>query len=64
MVADIMSLFGTAFAQVVVWFERILMATGMTGIFLAAFFLYLLFKFILSPVFGSSGSDQVKRKKE
>ena len=64
MVADIMALYGTAFSQVVSWFERILRATGMTGIFLAGFFLFLLFKFIISPVFGSAGSDQVKRKKE
>lgn len=62
MASSIMMMFASSFAAVISWFERILAATGMTGAFMAAIFIFLLFKFILSPIFGSAGSDKVTKQ--
>lgn len=63
MVTKIFGMFTTSFVYSVNWFEDILNATGMTGIFLAGIFLALLSKFILAPIFGSAGSDKVTKRK-
>ena len=47
------------------WFVALLTASGMTELFLSMFFIYLLGRFILRPLFGSSrGSDKVSKKKD
>lgn len=46
------------------WFVTLLSASGMTEFFLSMFFIFLLGRFILRPLFGSSrGSDKVTGKK-
>lgn len=63
MVAQIFEIFTIALSQAVVWFEQLLSAAEMTGIFLSAVFLVLLANFLLKPLFGSAGSDKVRKKK-
>lgn len=65
MVRQIFSIISTSLLYAASWFEDILSATGLTGVFLAGVFLVLLSKFILTPIFGSAGSDRVtKRNKD
>lgn len=60
----IMGLFGLAVAACSNWFVFLLDGTGFGGVFLAMVFLWLSYKFLLKPVFGSGGSDKAKKKKE
>lgn len=64
MVEQAISIFGSALAGVAGWFAQVLVYGELTGLYLGAFFLFLIGKFLLTPLFGSAGSDQVKRKKE
>lgn len=62
MAAQIFSFIANAFSWAGAYFVVIVEQTGMRGIYLSAIFLMLLFKFILAPVFGSSGSDKVNKR--
>lgn len=45
------------------WFISLLGKSGMTDFYLSMVFIFLLGKYILKPLFGSSrGSDQVRKK--
>ena len=45
------------------WFVDLLGRSGMTDFYLSMVFIFLLGKYILKPLFGSSrGSDQVRKK--
>lgn len=47
------------------WFVTLLASSGMTEFFLSMFFVFLLGRFILRPLFGSSrGSDKVTKHKD
>lgn len=47
------------------WFVTLLAVSGMTDFFLSMFFIFLLGRFILRPLFGSSrGSDKVAKRKD
>ena len=61
---SIMSLFGVAVVACSNWFVALLSGTGFGGLFLSMVFLWLAYKFLLKPVFGSGGSDRAKKKKE
>lgn len=61
---SIMSMFGVSVAACSSWFVSLMDGTGFGGIFLGMVFLMLSFKFVLQPIFGFSGSDSVKKKKE
>lgn len=45
------------------WFLYVIEGSGMTGIFLAAFMVFMVVKTLLSPVLGSAGSDTAKRSR-
>lgn len=64
MVVQAIEIFGNALSCVAGWFVRILVEGQLSGIYLAAFFVFLCGKFLLAPLVGSSASDQVKRKKD
>lgn len=64
MALDVLALLSRVFTAVVSWFELVITGSGFGGIYLGAVFMVLLGKFLLQPLFGSAGSDQVKRKKE
>lgn len=57
-------LVGTAFSAVYDWFVTAMFESGMMSYYLAAFFLLLVARFLLRPIFGgllfSAGSDVVK----
>lgn len=61
--ASILKIFTTVFAYPAAWFEAILTASSVSGIFLSMVFVYLMVKFLLRPIFGrSAGSDTVQKK--
>ena len=64
MVAQCIEIFGNALSGVAGWFVQILVEGNLSNLYLAAFFVFLCGKFLLAPLFGSAGSDKVKRKKE
>lgn len=60
--ADVLNIFNTALVSVADWFVQLLNASGMTSLYISMFFIFLVGKFLLTPLFGSSGSDKVKKK--
>lgn len=70
MVAQILAIMATAIGQCAVWFNIIVAASGSAGIYIAAFFLAMVGRFLLGPIFGTAvgvvlgnmGSDKVNRK--
>lgn len=64
MAVEIMSMFTRVFAQLVSWFELIIFESGFLGLYLGGFFLLLIAKFLLEPLFGSVGSDRARKKNE
>lgn len=60
---DMLQMFASVFAYPAAWFEAILTASSVSGIFLSMVFVYLMVKFLLRPIFGrSAGSDTVQKK--
>lgn len=62
MITEIVVLWGTIFAQGISWFEALLSRSGGVSLFLSAIFISFVGKYLLTPLFGSSGSDKVKRR--
>lgn len=63
--AQIINMINQSLTSSANWFVALLTASGMTELFLSMFFIYLLGRFILRPLFGSSrGSDKVSKKKD
>lgn len=51
------------FASPLLWFETLLTSTGLTSFWIACVFIFIVGKFILAPLFGSSlGSDKAHKK--
>ena len=60
---DVINFFNSIITSSANWFVTLLFASGMSDFFLAMFFVFLLGRFILRPLFGSSrGSDRVTKK--
>lgn len=68
MAGTIMYIFGVITEYLVIWFDQVMVATSMRGIYLAAAFIFLLVRLILAPLFGATinagASDTVKTWKE
>lgn len=63
--ASIMEMFTLSLSAAAGWFNRLLTASSVSGVFLSMIFIYLMFKFLLRPIFGrSAGSDTVQRKNQ
>lgn len=62
--AEFFSLFGTAFNAVFRWFSITMGKAGFTGYWLAAIFTFQVYRFFLSPLLGSLGSDNVRNFKK
>lgn len=60
----VFGLFGISVAACSNWFVALMEGTGFGGVFLAMIFMWLLYKFLLIPLFGSGGSDRAKKKSE
>ena len=60
--SEILSLVSLIFAHCTTWFLQTMEAVDGVGVWLTAVMVYLCFKFILSPVFGSAGSDRVSKR--
>lgn len=59
----IFDIINTCFIHVASWFLQLLNSSGMTQFYVSMIFVFLLGKYILKPLFGSSrGSDQVQKK--
>lgn len=58
------SLFMRIVAQSFAWFENMLVKSGALGVFIAAVFIFQVGRFLLRPIFGSSGSDKARRSKD
>lgn len=50
----------SVFLQPWIWFTRLLIGSGLTGIFLASLSLYLAYRFLVAPIFGGAGSDRAR----
>ncbi len=62
MAANILGWVGTVFASCLSWFESLLTGSGMLDVFLAAIGIFLIYKFLLSPLFGRAGSSDKSKK--
>lgn len=59
----VLDIINTCILHVVSWFVQLLDHSGMTQFYVSMIFVFLLGKYILKPLFGSSrGSDQVRKK--
>ena len=63
MFADAALIFMRAVAQCFSWFSDMLVKGGAFGSFVAAFFIVQVGRFLLSPIFGSAGSDKARKSK-
>lgn len=64
---DALAIAAKVFAQPWVWFSQLLESTGMDGVFLAVLSMYLAFKFLVAPLFGSRGdasSDTADKRRK
>lgn len=59
---QILSLVSMIFARCTAWFLQTMEAVDGVSVWLTAIMLTLCFKYLLRPVFGSAGSDRVKRR--
>lgn len=68
MVGTIMAILAVVLSYCLNWFNMIMLHTRMFGIYRAGLFVFLLYKFILAPLFGadirSAGSDLARRNKQ
>lgn len=64
MASDIISFFFDMVSVPGVWFLELMEATGMTGIFLAAFMVFMVIRTLLAPALGHSGSDTASRSRD
>lgn len=56
---------GAAFSSCFSWFTTLLDATGLTSVFLAGVGIFLVFKFLLMPLFGGArSSDKAKKNND
>ena len=52
-----------SFSAPIVWFETLLTSSGFTSFWISCVFIFIVGKFILAPLFGSSmGSDKAHKK--
>lgn len=59
----IFDIINSCIVNVASWLVQLLNASGMTQFYVSMVFVFLLGKYILKPLFGSSrGSDQVRKK--
>ena len=64
MADSIISLLSKSLLAVQSWFSQILDKSGMIGLFLGMFAIYLAVKFLIYPLFGgSAGSDRVGKSR-
>lgn len=54
MASEIMSMLFTACSNVYAWFNALLSATGMSGVFSAVFFVFVIVRVLLVPLFGAA----------
>ena len=65
MADSIISLLSKSLLAVQSWFSQILNESGMTGLFLGMFAIYLAVKFLIYPLFGgSAGSDRAGKSRD
>lgn len=63
MVNDVFDMISRCFMAGVSWLDHIFMESGFSGVFVGVMSIILLYRFLLSPVFGrSSSSDRAKKK--
>lgn len=53
-----------AFSACSHWFVSVWTASGAVPYYLAFIFILLVYRFILTPIFGSAGSDKVTKRRE
>lgn len=59
----VFDIINSCIVNVASWLVQLLNASGMTQFYVSMVFIFLLGKYILKPLFGSSrGSDQVRKK--
>ena len=61
MVTEILGYVGNVYSACSEWMMNLLALTGGLEIWMTAIGITMLFKFILSPIFGDAGSDTVKK---
>lgn len=64
MLTEAISLFTTALSAAVQWLSMCFNQDGLFGFYLSVFFILLCYRFLLSPILGSAGSDKVKKEKD
>lgn len=68
LLADLNSVFffmQRIFSAPITWFTRLVQSSGVSGFWLGCVFIFLVGRFILLPLFGSTlGSDKAKRKED
>ena len=63
MVAEVFDLISSCFSAGVLWLDHIFIKSGFSSVFIGVMSIILLYRFLLSPVFGrSSASDRAKKK--
>lgn len=62
MIASIIASLGQAVAAAFDWLTSLFNATGALSIIITVIMIFLVYRFLLSPILGSSGSDTVKPK--
>ena len=63
MVSDVFNMISQCFAAGVTWLDHIFIQSGFSSVFIGVMSIILLYRFLLSPVFGrSSSSDRAKKK--
>lgn len=53
----------TGITTVVGWFSDLMVASNMTAVYLPLIFIFLIWRFLLSPLLGGAGSDKAKKSK-
>ena len=61
--AAILDMFTMSFTAAAGWFNDLLTSSSVSGVLLSMIFIYLMYKFLLSPILGrSAGSDTVQKR--
>lgn len=62
MVADVFPTVYRVFSEVIQLFDRVFTDFGAWPFFFGGYIIFLTYRFLLVPLFGSGGSDQVRKK--
>lgn len=62
MVADVIPTVYSIFSEVIQLFDRVFTKFGAWQFFFGGYIIFLTYRFLLVPLFGSTGSDKVRKK--